>query len=242
MFRVTFGSFVVSALIAGAVHAQPVTPQPPAGDPANPSALSADPENTLYLDLSTGGRVTIALRPDRAPKHVERIKLLTRRGFYNGLTFHRVIEGFMAQTGDPKGTGEGGSELPNLEPEFNDLPHVRGAVSMARTSEPNTANSQFFIMLQPLLRLDRQYTVFGRVVDGMQWVDAIARGEPPPQPSRILQASIAADNVPPPVFPKPEPKTDPLAAEAQKLLTGPSSAEAQMSKAGAQPEAAAPKN
>lgn len=175
-------------------------------------------ENVLHLDLSTGGRVSILMRPDAAPNHVERIKLLVRRGFYDGLLFHRVIDGFMAQTGDPRGTGEGGSELPDLAAEFNELPHMRGAVSMARTQEPNSANSQFFILFQPLLRLDRTYTVFGRVISGMQWVDAIERGEPPANPSRILQASIAADNRPPPVFARPAPVVDPLAAEAAKLL------------------------
>jgi peptidylprolyl isomerase len=183
--------------------------------PAAPVAPAPDPENILLLDLSTGGRVTIQLRPDRAPRHVERIKTLVRSGFYNGLVFHRVIEGFMAQTGDPKGTGQGGSDLPNLQPEFNDLPHVRGAVSMARTADPASANSQFFIMLQPNLKLDRQYTVFGRVVDGMQWVDAIARGEPPAAPSRILQASIAADAKAPPgpaAAPPPGPAAAPAAA------------------------------
>ena len=158
----------------------------------------ADPENMLVLDLSTGGRVTIQLRPDVAPRHVERIKTLTRQNFYNGIIFHRVIEGFMAQTGDPTGTGEGGSQLPDLEAEFNILPHVRGAVSMARTAEPNSANSQFFIMLAPRLTLDNKYSVFGRVVSGMAYVDAIERGEPPANPSRIIRASIAADNVPPP--------------------------------------------
>lgn len=157
-----------------------------------------DPENTLFLDLSTGGRVTIQLRPDMAPNHVERIKTLTRKGFYNGLVFHRVIESFMAQGGDPTGDGSGGSELPDLAAEFNALPHVRGAVAAARTEEPNTANSQFFIMLAPRLTLDGKYTVFGRVTGGMSYVDAITRGEPPADPSRILSASIAADNVAPP--------------------------------------------
>jgi peptidylprolyl isomerase len=185
---------------------------------ASPSAPAIDPENILHLDLSTGGRVTIMLRPQAAPNHVQRIKTLTRQGFYNGLLFHRVIDGFMAQTGDPKGTGQGGSDLPDLKAEFNDLPHVRGAVSMARTNEPDSANSQFFIMFQPLLRLDRTYTVFGRVISGMQWVDAIDRGEPPANPSRILQASIAADNKPAPAFPAPRPAQDPVAAEAAKLL------------------------
>ncbi|MFA7440775.1 MAG: peptidylprolyl isomerase [Sphingomonadaceae bacterium] len=211
MMRVLFT--MLFALFAAPVAAQET--------PVEPSALAPGLENILYLDLSTGGRVTIALRPDRAPNHIERIKTLVRQGFYDGIVFHRVIDGFMAQTGDPKGTGEGGSDLPDLKAEFNDLPHVRGAVSMARTGDPDSANSQFFIMFQPLLRLDRDYTVFGRVVDGMQWVDKIARGEPPANPSRILQASIGVDQKAPPEFPQPvEAVPDPLAAEAAKLLEG----------------------
>lgn len=156
------------------------------------------PENTWILDLSNGGRVAIQLRPDAAPNHVERIKALTRSGFYNGLTFHRVIEGFMAQGGDPAGNGSGESTLPDLNAEFNDLPHLRGTVAMARTQEPNSANSQFYIMFVPRLSMDREYTVFGRVVSGMDVVDRITRGEPPAQPTRIVRASIGSDNVPPP--------------------------------------------
>ena len=181
------GMFMASTLAAAQ------TPAVPAGPPP------LDPENTLLLDLSTGGRVAIQLRPDVAPAHVERMKTLARRGFYNGLTFHRVIEGFMAQGGDPKGDGTGGSDLPDLKAEFNRLPHVRGALSAARADEPDSANSQFFIMLAPRLTLDGKYTVYGRVVSGMNFVDAINRGEPPAEPSRILQASIAADNQPAPV-------------------------------------------
>jgi len=157
-----------------------------------------DPENTLLLDLSTGGRVAIQLRPDVAPLHVERMKTLARRGFYNGLVFHRVIEGFMAQGGDPKGDGTGGSELPDVKAEFNALPHVRGVLSAARSEAPDSANSQFFIMLAPRLSLDGKYTVYGRVVSGMNFVDAINRGEPPAEPSRILKASIASDGAAPP--------------------------------------------
>jgi cyclophilin family peptidyl-prolyl cis-trans isomerase len=164
--------------------------------PLPPPAPALDPENTLNLDLSTGGRVSIQLRPDVAPNTVERIKTLTRRGFYNGLTFHRVIEGFMAQTGDPKGDGTGASELPDLKAEFNGLPHVRGTVAAARAESPDSANSQFFIMFGPKLALDHKYTIFGRVVSGMNFVDAIQRGEPPLDPSRIVRASIGADNVP----------------------------------------------
>ena len=159
--------------------------------------MASDPENTLVLE-TTKGRVVIALRPDLAPGHVERIKTLARKGFYDGVVFHRVIEGFMAQTGDPTGTGEGASELPDLAAEFNILPHLRGTVSMARASEPNSANSQFFIMLAPRFQLDNKYTVFGRVIKGMNFVDAIEKGEPPASPSRILRASIASDNVAPP--------------------------------------------
>jgi cyclophilin family peptidyl-prolyl cis-trans isomerase len=159
--------------------------------PATPAA--PDIENTLYLDLSTGGRVTILLNPAIAPAHVERIKTLARKGFYNGLVFHRVIEGFMAQTGDPTGTGQGNSDLPDLKAEFNPTPHLRGTVSMARTNEPDSANSQFFICFQPRFSLDKKYTVFGRVTSGMQYVDAIARGEPPATPDKIVKASIAAD-------------------------------------------------
>ncbi len=155
-------------------------------------------EDVLYLDLSTGGRVKIVMRPDVAPKHVERIRTLVRQHFYDGTIFHRVIDGFMAQGGDPTGTGQGGSKLPDLEPEFSDLPHVRGAVSMARAQALNSGNSQFFIVFQPVLKLDHTYTVWGRVVDGMDYVDAIARGEPPEHPSKIIQASIGSDHVPPP--------------------------------------------
>ena len=167
--------------------------------PAAPLAVPAiNPDNVLHLDLSTGGRVSIQLRPDVAPKHVERIKTLARQGFYNGILFHRVIEGFMAQTGDPTGTGSGGSPLPDMPAEFNGLPHVRGAVSAARAEDANSANSQFFIVFSPRLSLDGKYSVFGRVVSGMQYVDAIERGEPPANPSRIVKASIGSDNAPPP--------------------------------------------
>lgn len=157
-------------------------------------------EDVLVLDLSSGGRVRIVMRPDVAPKHVERIRTLARQGFYDGTVFHRVIEGFMAQGGDPTGTGQGGSKLPDLKAEFNDLPHVRGALAMARAQSDDSANSQFYIVLQPVLKLDRTYTIWGRVVSGMQWVDAIAKGEPPVNPTRIIKASIEADKVPPPVF------------------------------------------
>lgn len=196
-----FGVVLALASVGAAapLAAQTLPATPPAATPA-----VADPENILNLDLSTGGRVTIQMFPTAAPAHVERIKTLARKGFYNGLTFHRVIEGFMAQTGDPTGTGQGDSDLPDLKAEFNPTPHLRGTVSMARTNEPDTANSQFFICFMPRFSLDNKYTAFGRVTSGMQFVDAIARGEPPTQPDKILQASIAADNLPPPaVAPKP---------------------------------------
>jgi len=183
-----------------------------------PVVPKAEPENILDLDLSTGGRVEIQLRPDKAPLSVERIKALTRRGFYNGLIFHRVIEGFMAQTGDPKGTGEGGSELPDVKAEFNDLPHVRGAVAMARAKSPDSANSQFYIMLMPNLKLDNNYTVIGRVLSGIQYVDTIEKGEPPANPSKIVRASIASDGVAPP------PPMAPTASPAAPVTDAPATA------------------
>ena len=171
------------------------TPQLP------PATVPVDPQNVWDLDLSSGGRVRIQLRPDIAPNHVERIKTLTREGFYNGLKFHRVIPGFMAQGGDPKGDGTGGSQLPDLKAEFNPMPHLRGTVSMARSASPDSANSQFFIVFYPRFNLDDNYTNFGRVISNMAGVDAIQRGEPPANPTRILQASIAADNKPVPAMP-----------------------------------------
>jgi cyclophilin family peptidyl-prolyl cis-trans isomerase len=163
----------------------------------------ATPDNLWHLQLSTGGDVVVQLRPDKAPNHVARIKQLTRAGFYEGLKFHRVIDGFMAQTGDPKGTGEGGSPLPDLKAEFNDIPHVRGVVSMARAQSEDSANSQFFITLMPVMRLDMKYTVFGRVTQGMQYVDVIAKGEPPANPSTIVHAYIEADGPNAPRIPLP---------------------------------------
>jgi peptidyl-prolyl cis-trans isomerase B (cyclophilin B) len=153
--------------------------------------MAKDPENTLVLE-TTKGRVVIELRPDLAPNHVERIKTLARQGFYDGVPFHRVIEGFMAQTGDPTGTGSGGSDLPDLKAEFNAEPHVRGVVSMARTNQPNSANSQFFICFDDARFLDKQYTVWGKVVEGMENVDKIKRGEPVKDPDRIVTARVTA--------------------------------------------------
>ena len=151
------------------------------------------------LDLSSGGRVTIRLMPQWAPNHVERVKTLVRQRFYDGVIFHRVIDGFMAQTGDPTGTGGGGSQLPDLKAEFNSMPHLRGTVSMARTDQPDTANSQFFIVFYPRFSLDRKYTIFGRVIAGMDTVDRIERGEPPANPTKIVRATLGSDNVPAPV-------------------------------------------
>jgi len=165
-----------------------------------PTPDKAEPDNVLYLDVSTGGRVSIQLYPEIAPNHVERIKTLTREGFYDGIIFHRVIEGFMAQTGDPTGTGTGGSELPDVAAEFNKFPHLRGSVSMARAQEPNSANSQFFVVFYPRFSLDNSYTNFGRVFAGMQFIDSIPRGEPPTAPARVLQASLKSQNKPEPNY------------------------------------------
>ncbi len=154
--------------------------------------MTTDAENTLLLTTDTG-LVTIKLRPDLAPGHVERIKELAREGFYDGVVFHRVIPGFMAQGGDPTGTGSGGSKKPDLKAEFSREPHVRGVCSMARTSAPNSANSQFFICLDDSTFLDNQYTVWGEVVDGMDHVDALPKGEPPRQPGKIVSLKVAAD-------------------------------------------------
>ena len=205
------------------------TPEPLKGVSAEevnsifPANVPADPAETWVLDLSSGGRVLIRLRPDAAPKMVERIKTLTRRHFYDGLTFHRVVDDpyYMAQGGDPKGDGTGDSDLPNVPAEFNNLPHVRGTVAAARRGAPdnptpaqkadaeNSANSQFYIMMAPKLAFDHDYTVFGRVVSGMQWVDKIERGEPPANPTRIVHAYILSDNPPP---------YSNLAADAPKAL------------------------
>jgi peptidylprolyl isomerase len=154
--------------------------------------MAADPENTLILTLD-GGDVVINLRPDLAPGHVDQIKTLAREGFYDGVVFHRVIDGFMAQGGDPTGTGMGGSDKPNLKAEFSREPHVRGVCSMARSSNPNSANSQFFICFDDARFLDGQYTVWGVVESGMEHVDALPKGEPPRTPGKIVKARIAAD-------------------------------------------------
>jgi len=155
-----------------------------------PPAVAANKADHLFLQLSTGGTVEIVLRPDIAPRHVERIQTLVRRGFYDGLTFHRVIPGFMAQGGDPKGTGEGGSDLPDLKAEFTQMPFLRGTLGAARANSPDSANSQFFIMFAPHPELEHNYTVVGRVVSGMDAVDAITPGEPPTEPAKIVHAYL----------------------------------------------------
>jgi peptidylprolyl isomerase len=159
-------------------------------------AMAADLENTIYLDVPAG-RVVIEMRPDLAPATCAQIKSLVRQGFYNGLTFHRVIDGFMAQTGDPRGNGTGGSGHP-LKAEFSNEPFVRGVVAMARTSDPNSADSQFFIMFAPAPSLDGKYTIWGKVVSGMEYVDQIKKGDPAANgsvsnPDKIVKMQVAAD-------------------------------------------------
>ena len=161
------------------------------------SAQSDDPENTLIMELASG-TVTIALRPDLAPNHVERLKILTRDGFYDGVVFHRVIAGFMAQTGDPTGTGMGGSDLPDLAAEFSDAPFTRGVIGMARAADPDSANSQFFITYADATWLNGQYTIVGQVVEGMEAVDAIKKGSEADNgmvetPDSIIRMTVAAD-------------------------------------------------
>ena len=154
-----------------------------------PAAPKTDPDSTVYLDTKDG-RVVIRLRPDLAPKHVAQIKALVKRGFYDGTVFHRVIPGFMAQGGDPTGTGTGGSNLPNIPSEFTVEPFKRGTLGMARAADPNSANSQFFIMFADAPWLDGQYTIWGKVASGMEFVDMIAKGEPPASPDKIISAKI----------------------------------------------------
>ena len=153
--------------------------------------MAKDLENTLYMDLARG-RVEIELRPDLAPGHVARIKELARDGFYDGVPFHRVIDGFMAQGGDPTGTGTSGSDKPNLKQEFSKEPHVRGVCSMARTNDPNSANSQFFIVFDDAKFLDGQYTVWGQVISGMEHIDSLPKGEPPRNPGKIVKMRTGA--------------------------------------------------
>ena len=196
--------FMALALSAAAPVA---TPAAATASVLPPPEVVANPANKLTLALSNGGTVVIQLRPDAAPAHVERIQTLVRRGFYNGLAFHRVMPGFMAQGGDPKGTGTGSSELPDLKAEFTTIPYMRGIVAAARTEDPNSANCQFFIMFSPNVSLWGKYTVFGRVIQGMDAVDRIAVGEPPADPTKIVRASLgdasAVEAAPAPPAPAP---------------------------------------
>ena len=189
MMRYLFAVPFAAVSLASAAPAQ-VAPATPAVSINPPAEVVADPSNQLALDLSSGGRVVIQLRPDVAPLMVQRVKTLASQGFYNGLIFHRVIPGFMAQGGDPKGDGTGGSPLPDVKAEFSALPHLRGSVAAARAESPDSANSQFYIMLAPRASLNNKYTVFGRVVSGMDAVDKIAPGEPPAEPTRIVRATV----------------------------------------------------
>jgi cyclophilin family peptidyl-prolyl cis-trans isomerase len=202
-------AYPLMAVALVAAKPAPVAPAAPMASLVAPAAVAADPANRWTLELSNGGKVVIQLRPDIAPRHVYRIQQLTSQGFYNGLAFHRVIPGFMAQGGDPQGTGQGGSPLPDLVAEFNDLPHLRGVASMARSEAPDSANSQFFIVLAPTFKLDHKYSAFGRVIEGMAAVDAMAVGEPPAEPTKIVRATIGG--------PLPAP---PAAAPAQAVAAG----------------------
>ncbi len=183
------------------------------------TAQAADPENTLKMDLSSGGAVTIELLPDIAPSHAERIKKLTRAGFYDGIVFHRVIDGFMAQTGDPTGTGMSGSDEPDLKAEFSQYQYKRGTVGMARKGDPDSANSQFFICFTDTgcSGLTGQYTVIGQVTEGMENVDKLAKGEPPASPDKITKLQIASDAgkaaEAPAAAPASEPAAEPAAGE-----------------------------
>jgi cyclophilin family peptidyl-prolyl cis-trans isomerase len=203
-------------LMAVALVAAKPTPAPTAlaASMTAPAAVAADPANRWTLELSNGGKVVIQLRPDIAPRHVYRIQQLTAQGFYNGLTFHRVIPGFMAQGGDPLGTGQGGSPLPDLAAEFSDLPHLRGVASMARAESPDSANSQFFIVLAPTFKLDHKYSAFGRVIEGMAAVDAMAVGEPPEQPTKIVRATLGGPLPAPPAAVAPAAAAAPPASAA----------------------------
>lgn len=161
------------------------------------SAMAATPEDTIVLTLKDG-KVVIELYPEKAPNHVKQFKELAREGFYNGIVFHRVIDGFMVQGGDPTGTGTGKSSKPNLKAEFNDIKHVRGVLSMARSADPNSANSQFFIMLADSPHLDGQYSAFGKVIEGMQYVDKIKKGDRydngmVTDPDKIIKMEVLAD-------------------------------------------------
>ena len=202
------------ALAVIAAKPAPVPLKPPVAMVA-PAEVAADPANRWTLELSNGGKVVIQLRPDIAPQHGYRIQQLTAAGFYDGLLFHRVIPGFMAQGGDPMGTGEAGSKLPDVPHEFSDFPHVRGVASMARAESLDSANSQFFIMLAPRFVLDHKYSAFGRVIEGMTFVDGIAEGEPPAAPAKIVRATIGGPLPAPPVVAAAAPAPAEATAAAQ---------------------------
>ena len=186
MFKAVYALPFIALALGGA--------QTPAAAPGlsinPPAAIAADPANRLTLQLSNGGTVVVQLRPDAAPQHVQRLQALVREGFYDGLIFHRVVPGFMAQGGDPSGTGEGGSKLPDLKAEFNSLPHLRGTFAAARSESDDSANSQFYIMFVPNAELNGRYTVYGRVIAGMDAVDKIAVGTPPAEPTKIVKATL----------------------------------------------------
>jgi cyclophilin family peptidyl-prolyl cis-trans isomerase len=183
-------SLLLLPLAAILIAAKPAPVPAPMPSIIAPAQIAANKANHLFIQLSSGGTVEIVLRPDLAPHHVERIQTLVRRGFYDGLTFHRVIPDFMAQGGDPKGSGEGGSDLPDLKAEFTAVPFMRGTFGAARANSPDSANSQFFVMYARHPELDESYTVMGRVVAGMDAADGIAPGEPPPQPTKIVHAYL----------------------------------------------------
>jgi len=200
-------------LLAFALVAAKPAPEPSALPINPPAEVMANPANKLILQLSNGGTVVIMMRPDAAPHQVERVQTLVRQGFYDGTIFHRVIPGFMAQGGDPTGTGEGGSKLPDVKAEFNSLPHLRGTVAAARAESEDSANSQFYIMFGPKASLDHNYTVFGRVVSGMDAVDKIAPGEPPANPTKIVHASLGDGSAPAAPVQPPAPTTTPAPAD-----------------------------
>jgi peptidylprolyl isomerase len=236
-------AYPLVALALIAAKPAPVAPVAPVATLVTPAAIAADPANRWTIELSNGGKVVVQLRPDLAPQHVYRIQQLTTQGFYNGLTFHRVIAGFMAQGGDPVGNGSGGSKLPDVPAEFNNLPHVRGVASMARAEDPNSANSQFFIMLAPRFVLDHKYSGFGRVIEGMATVDAIAVGEPPDQPTKIVRATIGGPLPAPPVVPAaagPADEAGPAEVPAAAAVPAPAPAAEQAAPAPAEPAPEAP--
>lgn len=207
--------FALPLMALALIAAKPAPPVAPAVTHTAPAAIAADPANRLNIELSSGGTVVIQLRPDVAPQHVSRIQTLAAQGFYNGLTFHRVIPGFMAQGGDPMGTGTGGSTLPNVPAELSSLPHMRGVVAMARTLEDlSGGNSQFFIMLSAGMSLDKKYSILGRVISGMQFVDGIAPGEPPEVPTKMVRVWTDGPASPPPVA------AVPVEAEPEAKLSG----------------------